>query len=1100
VSAGRLAVPGLILATALAATPKPTTTPAPAASGVIVETVTPGFEAAKAGIQPGDLLISWTRPANPPANPAPAGGFFLSPFDVQEVYVDQAPRSTTLTLDLIRDGRKVSTPILHFPWRFQTRPAFSAKWLTRYEEGRSAIEKGDLVKGSDVWRALAADLSAANQRVEAAWLWLRLGMKQSEGKQPDAAIEAIDQALREARPLGRSDIDAQLWGYKVEVLRATTRHKEGQAAARQALSIRERSAPEGLAVAYCLHELASVTTEENPEYEAINQRALVIRQRLAPGSRNEASSMINLSNFANMHGDSRAAIDLTLGALAINEKLDPASRSVAGTYINLCWHHMNRGELAAAEAACQTGLERYRALGPGARDGVRQAFHNLAIVARLRGELDRAVQLLLQEREICEEIAPNGLAAGYNAFELGNTELERNLESAEEQLNRAEQIFRVAAPDDASPGPLLALMRARIAYQRKDLAGSEKLLRQALAAYERTAPASMAANTILNDLGRVLRERGLDREAEGHLRRALALRRQYGPGSQETAESSHNLGLLLWKTGRLTAAEAELRRAIDDLEIQQGKLGATEESTSIFGNRFADVYKDYLALLMELHREQDAFLTLERFRAGSFLRTLAQRDLAAPEGIVRDLERERNATNVEYERTQGEIRQLDPASERKRIDEGLARLGELRQKQAELAERIKKASPKYGDLKYPRPLGLAEARAALDAGTLLLSYSVGEEKTFLFAVSADRGRDPLLSVFTLPAGEKSLRAGVEAFRRLIQRSDTAPAVLLARSRSLYDTLLKPAEALVGKSDRLLIVPDGPLNTLPWSALARGSKTGQPGYLAEWKPLSTVVSATVYAELRKARPGGAKVPTIELAAFGDPRYPTLAPPKTTALRGDETGNGDEEGHGDPEIDAVMRGGYRFEPLPRSRAEVESIAGMYAPRAEAFVGAEATEERAKSVGADVPLIHYACHAYVSGRFPLDSALVFTIPDKPKEGQDNGLLQAWEIFEKVRIDADLVTLSACETGLGKEMGGEGLIGLTRAFHYAGARSVLASLWRVRDDSTADLMKRFYGYLKTGKAKDEALRLAQIDLIRSTGFFEPRDWAAFQLSGDWK
>ena len=182
------------------------------------------------------------------------------------------------------------------------------------------------------------------------------------------------------------------------------------------------------------------------------------------------------------------------------------------------------------------------------------------------------------------------------------------------------------------------------------------------------------------------------------------------------------------------------------------------------------------------------------------------------------------------------------------------------------------------------------------------------------------------------------------------------------------------------------------------------------------------------------------------------------------------------------------------------EVQEIASLYAPRSVAYLGAEATEERARSIGRDVPLIHYACHAVLDERFPLDSALAFSIPERPREGQDNGLLQAWEIFEKVRIDADLVTLSACESGLGKEMGGEGLIGLTRAFQYAGARSVLASLWKVEDKSTAALMKRFYANLKSGRSKDEALRLAQIEMIRSADFAAPRDWAAFQLNGDWK
>src|SRR5207344_546988 len=109
-----------------------------------------------------------------------------------------------------------------------------------------------------------------------------------------------------------------------------------------------------------------------------------------------------------------------------------------------------------------------------------------------------------------------------------------------------------------------------------------------------------------------------------------------------------------------------------------------------------------------------------------------------------------------------------------------------------------------------------------------------------------------------------------------------------------------------------------------------------------------------------------------------------------------------------------------------------------------------------------IHFATHSVLDERFPLNSALVLSIPGKPIEGQDNGLLQAWEIFDQMRIDADLVTLSACGTALGKEMGGEGLIGLTRAFQYAGARSVLASLWKVEDKATGELMKRFYTHLK--------------------------------------
>src|SRR5262249_39496459 len=122
------------------------------------------------------------------------------------------------------------------------------------------------------------------------------------------------------------------------------------------------------------------------------------------------------------------------------------------------------------------------------------------------------------------------------------------------------------------------------------------------------------------------------------------------------------------------------------------------------------------------------------------------------------------------------------------------------------------------------------------------------------------------------------------------------------------------------------------------------------------------------------------------------------------------------------------------------------------------------------------------------------------KAAAGRENGLLQAWEIFEQLRIDADLVSLSACKTALGQELAGEGLVGLTRAFQYAGAHSVLASLWSVDDRKTSLLMEQFYSELHNGKNKDEALRAAQINLLRSPRSGRPFYWAAFVLNGDWK
>jgi CHAT domain-containing protein len=162
--------------------------------------------------------------------------------------------------------------------------------------------------------------------------------------------------------------------------------------------------------------------------------------------------------------------------------------------------------------------------------------------------------------------------------------------------------------------------------------------------------------------------------------------------------------------------------------------------------------------------------------------------------------------------------------------------------------------------------------------------------------------------------------------------------------------------------------------------------------------------------------------------------------------------------------------------------------------------ATEENAMNMSKDFSILHFACHGFLDERFPLNSGLALTIPETAGPGKENGLLQAWEIFEGLRINADLVTLSACETGLGKEMGGEGLIGLTRAFQYAGARTVLSSLWSVSDESTAVLMKHFYTNLKQGKPKAEALRLAQAEMMRSEKYSHPFYWAGFVLNGDFR
>ena len=487
------------------------------------------------------------------------------------------------------------------------------------------------------------------------------------------------------------------------------------------------------------------------------------------------------------------------------------------------------------------------------------------------------------------------------------------------------------------------------------------------------------------------------------------------------------------------------------------------------------------ALLAQKHPE-DAYQVTERYRARSLLQMLAERDLTFAGDVSPDLQRARKESAAEYDRVQAQIAGLNPTKNQKQIGELLAQLRELTAQRGQIADRIKKASPRFALLQYPEPLDLTATRQILDPGTLLLSYSVFDENAVLFVVQP-AGSNPGFSAFTLPIKEKQLRAKIQELRRLIALHRPEDArTFSAQSRQLYDLLLKPAESLIRDSERLLVVPDGPLQVLPFAALRRNENQ----YLVEWKPLHTVVSATIYAELKKMRPtAGGKA--IELAAFGDARVPAV---RTTAL----------EGSANRDLQFAFERGFTFDWLPFSRQEVVDIAALFPGRNQTHLGADATEEHAKALGTSIRYIHFATHGLLDERLPLNSALVLTVPEKLQEGEDNGLLQAWEIFDQMRLDADLVTLSACNTGLGLEMNGEGLIGLTRAFQYAGAHSVLASLWSVDDFRTMELMKLFYHELRRGKTKDEALRAAQLYMLRSQPSAAPFYWAAFSLSGDWR
>ena len=851
---------------------------------------------------------------------------------------------------------------------------------------------------------------------------------------------------------------------------------------RQALTTERRLVPGSLDVADALNQLGILAGARGtlPQAEDFFQQSLSIRQKLAPGGLGEAGTLSNLGIVAWERGDLARAEQYCRQALAIREKVSPGSPENAGMFRNLGILAHDRGDLARAEEYHQQALMIDRRLNPGSLD-VAAGLTNLGVVAQERGDLVRAEEYYQQALSIQSKVAPGSLDVASVLNNLGAIALsDGHPDRAKEYYEQALAIREKLAPGSLDVAESLGNL-GNSAYGGRDLARAAEYHERALAIMQKVAPGSLALAQGLSSLGDIARDRGDVAQARGDYEHALAIRRSLSPGTRDEATTLHSLGVLLRKEGELASATADFSSAVDALEKQTAQLGGTEDVRSSFRSKYAAWYLDYQDVLLAQNRREQAYQVSERSRARSLIEMLAERDLVFPADIPAELQRSRKQNAVQYDQVQSRLAALRPASDQKKIDGLLARLRELNAERGQIAEAIKKTSPRFASLQYPQPLDLPATRQVLDPGTTLLSYSVSEAYTTLFVVKPE-GSEPGFSALNLPVRATQLKTRVEELRRLIgQRGQNDAGELTDRSSELYDLLVKPAEALIENSTRLLIIPDGPLQVLPFAALRRNDKK----YLLEWKPLHTVVSATVYAELKKARQTVSHK-DIDLVAFGDPRLPA-----DKALLAGST---------NPEVRFASERGFNFVWLPFSKQEVEGIAALFPRRARTYLGSDASEEHAKTVGKDVRYIHFATHGVLDERFPLNSALVLSIPDKYQEGKENGLLQAWEIFEQVRVDADLVTLSACNTGLGQELSGEGLIGLTRAFQYAGAHSVLASLWSVDDFRTMELMKHFYIGLRAGKSKDEALRAAQLLLLHSSPSSSPYYWAAFSLVGNWR
>ncbi len=679
----------------------------------------------------------------------------------------------------------------------------------------------------------------------------------------------------------------------------------------------------------------------------------------------------------------------------------------------------------------------------------------------------QALSLARQLREPQEQTtALLGLAAGY-AAQGANT-------PARTCLNTALRLNRHAGSEPAGGAAFYLIGRS----YREQGQGREALaaFAQALARYQRAGDQAGEA-LALCALSESHLAAGQSQVALEQANRAVTLIR-----SLKASEPQWRAWLALARAqravGQVEAAVTSYLRAIGLIEKQRLlALSADALRIALLAERQAP-YRELAALLLLQGRDDEAFRSIEHARARATLDLLAQARRAPRSGAANE-EQRALAQRGAWLRAELLFAPLTPEQRRALA----AELAEVEQR----LEGLRWEGEAQRQKQFTRPVTLPQVQSTLlRPSEVLLEFFLGEERSYVWLLSATESH--WASLPGQQVLENQLRPYLEtlALRPHNLYLERAHARQQALGAQLFQLLLGPLAGRLPPGRSLLIVPDGLLYYLPFETLVRDGR-----YLIEDHELSYVPSASVLSVLRSSgssTPGTSEPKPMALLAFGDPVF---APPWAAHNQRRRAASGDPEA-----VAAGLPTPYRLPPLPHTRAEVLAIgARLPAEQQRLYLGAQATEQALKqeSLGR-YRWLHFATHSLVDEIFPLRSGVVLT-PDKPP-GED-GWLDLREIAE-LELDCELVVLSACQTGRGQLVTGEGIVGLARAFLYAGANATAVSLWEVSDAASAQFMAGFYRHLPTASGA-AALRQAKLELLRSPEVTRhPYYWAPFIIVGN--
>lgn len=832
---------------------------------------------------------------------------------------------------------------------------------------------------------------------------------------------------------------------------------------------------------------------ENPEALAALQEALPLFQAL--GKRDEEGMTLTRCGMIELrNGHTEDAIELHLRAIKIFQEINKEGLE-ASALNNLGAAYKVAGEVQEGLDAYRRGLQRARVAGDRAEEEA-SALRGIGEILIDQGKLEAARDSLRQAYEAFrQQGAPAGAASVLSRMAAVSQRLGR-LDDALSQLQEALELQRRNRDKDGEIVTLNSL--GTVHLLEGEIAQAGEFYSQALSLARNSGSSFGEAVSLLN-LGRHRFYAGDHREAL-RLHDEAATQFQALGSRRGEVSTLYGSARALHSMGDFAAARQRLEQVVDGVEVLRVESENQDLRSSYFATK-QHYFELYIDVLMHLH-DQDpeagydaqALAANERRRARSLLEILAEskakirRDVD-PELLahLRQLQQRINAGEERLQRARGAG--LD------------AKVAAIEEKQRALLVELADLDARIGghDSK-PEPLKVPEMQGMLGPWSLLLVYSLGEERSFLWSLTSD-GK---LASHTLPPREP-LEEATRQVRTAWSRNGGEHSVGGRSAVQLSREILGPVADELGEK-RLLIVADGALEALPFAALPDPrALSGNAGPHQAADPLMVrnevvhLPSISTLATLRHGRRHQATPPSW-LGIVADPVFSADDP----RLNGAKPGGGELNGARAADLARAAEdlGIESFKRLPFTRVEAESVAQLV-PKGARRVALDFEASRDLVEGHELKryrVLHFATHGLLNAKHPELSGLVLSLVDSQGNLRDDGFLLAHEI-SRLDLPAQLVVLSACQTGLGSEVRGEGLISLTRSFMQAGTPRVVVSLWNVNDRATAELMKRFYrAMIDKGLPPSSALRCAQLSMRDEKDWSSPFFWAPFIFQGEWR